>query len=77
VNRLVGPERATDTAEDDALMSRFQRDRDLTAFEKVFARHKTPLLRFLLRLVDRRALAEDASQQTWLKVIEVARNGVL
>lgn len=72
---MTDSERATNTAEDDALMSRFQRDRDLAAFEKLFARHKDPLLRFLLRLVASRAQAEDASQQTWLKVIEVARNG--
>jgi RNA polymerase sigma factor (sigma-70 family) len=60
---------------DDELMSRFQRDRDLAAFERLFARHKDALFRFLLRLVANPAAAEDASQQTWLKVIEVARNG--
>jgi RNA polymerase sigma factor (sigma-70 family) len=60
---------------DDDLMTRFQREGHLAAFEQLFARNKDGLLRFLLRLVANHASAEDASQQTWLKVIEVARKG--
>jgi RNA polymerase sigma-70 factor, ECF subfamily len=60
---------------DDELMMRFQRDGDLSAFEQLFGRHKDVLVRFLLRLTGAHASAEDASQQTWLKVIEVARKG--
>jgi RNA polymerase sigma factor (sigma-70 family) len=63
-----------DTAtSDDELIRRFQQERDYAAFEEVFARHKDLLLRYLLRLVGDLAIAEDASQHTWLKVIEVAR----
>lgn len=58
---------------DDELMFRFQRDHDYTAFEELFGRHKDVLLRFLARLLGDIAAAHDASQQTWLKVIEVAR----
>ena len=58
---------------DDELMFRFQRDHDYTAFEELFSRHKDVLLRFLARLLGDLAAAHDASQQTWLKVIEVAR----
>ena len=58
---------------DDELMFRFQRDHDYTAFEELFGRHKDVLLRFLARLLGDIATAHDASQQTWLKVIEVAR----
>jgi RNA polymerase sigma-70 factor (ECF subfamily) len=57
---------------DDELMFRFQRDHDYTAFEELFSRHKDVLLRFLARLLGDIATAHDASQQTWLKVIEVA-----
>jgi RNA polymerase sigma-70 factor, ECF subfamily len=60
---------------DDELMIRFQHRRDFAAFEQLFLRHKDVLLRFLVRLVRTRASAEDASQHTWLKVIEVARKG--
>jgi RNA polymerase sigma-70 factor (ECF subfamily) len=58
---------------DDELMFRFQRDHDYMAFEELFGRHKDVLLRFLARLLGDVATAHDASQQTWLKVIEVAQ----
>jgi RNA polymerase sigma-70 factor (ECF subfamily) len=58
---------------DDELMFRFQRDHDYSAFEELFGRHKDVLLRFLARLLGDITAAHDASQQTWLKVIEVAR----
>jgi RNA polymerase sigma factor (sigma-70 family) len=57
---------------DDELMFRFQRDHDYPAFEELFGRHKDVLLRFLARLLGDVGAAHDASQQTWLKVIEVA-----
>src|SRR3954452_11431872 len=62
-----------ETDGDDELMFRFQRDHDYAAFEELFSRHKDVLLRFLARLLGDIAAAHDASQQTWLKVIEVAR----
>jgi len=64
---------AADT--DDDLMDRFQRERDYAAFESLFHRHKNLLLCFLFRLLRDLSTAHDASQQAWLKVIEVARKG--
>ncbi len=57
------------------LMLAFQRDRNYEAFEELFGRHKDGLFRYLLRLAGHRPTAEDASQQTWLKVIDVAQAG--
>jgi RNA polymerase sigma-70 factor (ECF subfamily) len=64
-----------DAADDADLMLSFQRARDYSAFERLFVRHKDGLLRFLVRLTGEPAMAEDASQHTWLKVIDVARQG--
>jgi RNA polymerase sigma-70 factor (ECF subfamily) len=64
-----------DAADDADLMYRFQSERDYEAFQRLFMRHKDALLRFLLRLAGERAIAEDASQHTWLKAIDVARQG--
>jgi RNA polymerase sigma-70 factor (ECF subfamily) len=61
-------------AEDKALMLRFQEQGELVAFEVLFSRHKVQLLRFLCRLTHSPDLAEEVSQQTWLKLIEAARN---
>jgi RNA polymerase sigma factor (sigma-70 family) len=55
------------------LMLAFQRERNYEAFEELFGRHKDALFRYLLRLAGHRPTAEDASQQAWLKVIDVAR----
>ncbi len=63
-------------AQDDAqLMLRFQRDGDCTALARLFERNRAALLRFLTRLSRNRAVAEDVAQQTWLKVIDAARQG--
>lgn len=68
--------RTMHAADDITLMLRFQRDRDYAAFEQLFRRHKDPLLRFVLRLAANHAIAEDVSQRTWLKVIDMARRGI-
>jgi len=60
---------------DAQLMGRFQRDRDVRAFETLFRRHKDRLLHFLERLAGSTTIAEEVSQQTWTKVIDVARRG--
>jgi RNA polymerase sigma-70 factor (ECF subfamily) len=60
---------------DAELMLSFQRERNYAAFEKLFRRHKDALLAFLIQLTGGRAVAEDVSQQAWLKVIEAARLG--
>jgi RNA polymerase sigma factor (sigma-70 family) len=63
------------TASDDDLMHRFQRDLDYAAFEQLFRRQHGQLLGFLWKLLRDRTAADDASQQAWLKVIEVAHAG--
>jgi RNA polymerase sigma-70 factor (ECF subfamily) len=60
---------------DEELMHRFQRDLDYSAFEQLFRRQHGDLRRFLAKLLRNRAAADDASQQAWLKVIEVAHAG--
>lgn len=62
-------------ANDHELMLSFQQEGDLAAFEELFRRHKDMLLRFLIRLSANHAIAEDVSQQAWLKAIDVARQG--
>ena len=64
-------------ANDHELMLSFQQEGDLAAFEELFRRHKDMLLRFLIRLSANHAIAEDVSQQAWLKAIDVARVLVL
>jgi RNA polymerase sigma-70 factor (ECF subfamily) len=53
-------------------MRRFQDGCDPGAFETLFRRHSAGLYQFLLRLSGRPAVAEEASQQTWLKLVEMA-----
>ena len=43
---------------------------DAGAFEVLYARHKGPLYRFVLRAVKERALAEELYQEIWMRVIE-------
>ena len=61
-------------ADDQTLMLRFQQG-DASAFEELFARHKNRLYRFVLKLSLNPALAEDISQHTWMRLIEVAEAG--
>jgi RNA polymerase sigma-70 factor (ECF subfamily) len=60
---------------DAQLMLSFQRDGDQTALARLVERNGAALLRFLVRLSRNRAIAEDVAQQTWLKVMDVARHG--
>ena len=46
------------------------RQGDAGAFETLYARHKGPLYRFVLRSVKERALAEELYQEIWMRVIE-------
>jgi RNA polymerase sigma factor (sigma-70 family) len=62
-----------EAADDQSLMLRFQESGDGAAFRTLFARHKEPLLAYLQRLAGRADVAEDVSQQAWMKLIEVAR----
>jgi len=46
------------------------RDGAVAAFEKLYARHKGPLYRFVLRSVHERGKAEELHQDIWMRVIE-------
>ncbi len=59
--------------DDETLMLRFQQSGDLQAFERLFRRHKDAFVTFLARLSGNLAIAEDVSQQVWLRLIDVAR----
>ena len=46
------------------------RQGDGGAFDTLYARHKGPLYRFILRAVRERATAEELYQEIWMRVIE-------
>lgn len=46
------------------------RQGDAGAFETLYARHKGPLFRFVLRSVRERGVAEELFQEIWMRVIE-------
>jgi RNA polymerase sigma factor (sigma-70 family) len=56
-------------AADEQLMLAY-RQGDAGAFQALYARHKGPLYRFVLRAVKERALAEELYQEIWMRVIE-------
>jgi RNA polymerase sigma-70 factor (ECF subfamily) len=56
-------------APDEELMLAY-RQGDAGAFETLYARHKGPLYRFVLRSVRERGLAEELYQEIWMRVIE-------
>ena len=58
----------TDTDADEILMLRY-RDGDTDAFARLYARHKGPLYRYLLRQCGQPAVAEELFQDVWLKLI--------
>jgi len=63
----------TDDDADETLMLRY-RDGDARAFARLYARHKGPLYRYLLRQCGQPAVAEELFQDVWLKLI-AARTG--
>jgi len=56
-------------ASDEELMQRYGAG-DAGAFDRLYARHRAPLYRFVLRCVKERAVAEDLYQEIWMRVIE-------
>jgi len=46
------------------------RDGDAGAFEKLYARHRGALYRFVLRSLKDRSVAEELFQEAWIRVIE-------
>lgn len=53
---------------DTALMMRY-RDGDMSAFETLYARHRAPLFRFVMRQLRSQQQAEDVFQEIWIKVV--------
>ena len=56
-------------APDEELMLAY-RDGDAGAFEKLYARHRGALYRFVLRSLKDRSVAEELFQEAWIRVIE-------
>jgi RNA polymerase sigma-70 factor (ECF subfamily) len=56
-------------APDEELMLAY-RGGDAGAFEKLYARHRGALYRFMLRSLKDRAVAEEIFQDAWIRVIE-------
>ena len=59
--------------EDSALMLRYK-DGDTSAFETLYKRHNDSLYRYLLRLSNNRAAAEDIFQEVWSKIIKARQS---
>jgi len=58
----------TDEA-DEALMLAYARG-DAASFERLYARHKGPTYRYLLRHTTDRAVADELHQDVWMKVVK-------
>ena len=58
-----------DSDADEALMLRYQ-DGEILAFEQLYARHKGPLYRYLLRQCSNPAMVEELFQDVWLGLIK-------
>lgn len=59
-------------ADDEILMRRYAKG-DTTAFEVLYARHKDPLYRYLVRGCSDRALAGELFQDVWMRVIRARK----
>ena len=49
------------------------RDGNAGAFDVLYARHRGPLFRYVLRGVKQRAIAEELYQEIWIRVVEARR----
>lgn len=58
-----------DTTSDEQLMQRYAGG-DARAFELLYARHRRPLFGFLRRALDNPALADEAFQEVWSRIIQ-------
>lgn len=56
-------------ASDEELMLSY-RSGEASAFDRLYARHKGPLYRFMLRSLKDRAVAEELYQEVWMRAIE-------
>ena len=60
---------------DESLMQRYGTG-DMTAFERLYARHELGVWRYLLRSVRRQEVADDLTQDVWFAVVRQASNYV-
>jgi RNA polymerase sigma-70 factor (ECF subfamily) len=74
-NAASAPASGPEPVADHELMLEYQRTGSSAALAELVARYQDSLLSFVARLARSRARAEDVVQQTWLKLIEVARRG--
>jgi RNA polymerase sigma factor (sigma-70 family) len=65
--RMVDIGNAT-TDEDESLMLAYARG-DAASFERLYARHKGPTYRYLLRHTSNRATADELHQDVWMRVV--------
>lgn len=56
-------------ASDEELMLSY-REGEASAFDRLYARHKGPLFRFMLRSIKDRSVAEELYQEVWMRAIE-------
>lgn len=56
-------------ASDEELMLSY-RAGEASAFDRLYARHKGPLYRFMLRSIKDRGIAEELYQEVWMRAIE-------
>ena len=61
--------------EDQALFVRLQAAGDTAAFETLYGKHKDAFFRYLRHLSGSDVIAADLFQQSWLKLLELARSG--
>ncbi len=59
---------APDETSDEVLMQDYL-DGSNAAFDRLYARYRAPLYRVLLRLLPRRAVADEVFQDVWMKVV--------
>ena len=64
------------THSDEALMLRYANG-DVSAFEELYIRHKGPVYRYMLKLCQNEAVAEELFQEVWMKLINTRENYVV
>ena len=60
---------------DETLMQRYATG-DVGAFELLYQRHKGPVYRYMLKLCQNEAIAEELFQEVWIKLIKARVNYV-
>lgn len=66
----VGQDSPPSVAPDDAALMALYRRGNEQAFERLYRRHRTPLYRYIVRLMPRRADADEIFQDVWMAVVK-------